>query len=256
MAFNRDGYYYDQQLKRYMLQFMAIFTGLQVQTGKWNGEDESFISVPIHYGDPDRVVAAILANNNQNTPIRLPVMSAYSKGLEIATGRMHGVGVERRNTYTPMGGLVPDDMQVIHQLSPTPYDMDVELTICTSNTDQMFQILEQILPLFDPQLNLQLSDALFDMSRLTCVTLKSGPYYENPYPSGTERRFIKAVLTFSMPVYLSMPANVKRDFVERIYIRIGAVSTGANTSEEMVADLDAQGIPYELILSEDDLPIS
>lgn len=256
MAFQRNGYYYDQQLRNHTLQFMAIFSGLQVQVGKWNGNDESLISVPVHYGDPDRVVAAILANNTQNTPVRLPAMSAYMKGLSIATDRMHGVGVERRNSHVPVGGLVPDDIQVIYQRNPVPYMMEMELSVMTSNTDQMWQILEQIMVLFDPQLTIQTTDSLFDMSRVTSVTLTGGPTYENPYPAGQEKRYVKAVLTFEMPIYLSIPADVKKNYVERILMRIGAVSNMANTSEEIIADLDGQGIPYQLVLSEADLPIT
>lgn len=256
MAFQRTGYYYDNQIRRYTLQFMSIFSGLQVQVGKWNGEDEKLISVPVHYGDPDRVVAAILAGNTQNSPIRLPAMSAYMKGMQVATDRMHGVGVERRESFVPMGGLVPDDIQVVYQRNPTPYNMEMELSVMTSNTDQMWQILEQIMVLFDPQLTIQVSDGLFDMSRLTSVTLTQGPSYENPYPSGQEKRYVKAVMTFEMPIYLSIPADVKKNYVERIFLRVGAVSNMANTSEEIISDLDAQGIPYELFLSEQDLPIS
>lgn len=256
MAIQRNGYYYDQQIRSYTLQFMAIFSGLQVQVGKWNSEEEKLISVPVRYGDPDRVVAAILSNNTQNAPIRLPVMSAYMKGLQIAPDRMHGVGVERRNSYVPTGGLLPDDIEVVYQRNPVPYVMDMELSIMTSNTDQMWQIIEQLMVLFDPQLTVQTSDSLFDMSRLTSVTLTGGPAYENPYPSGQEKRYVKAVMNFEMPIYLSVPADIKKNYVERIYMRIGAVSSGANSSDEIVSELDGQGIPYELILSDADLPIS
>ena len=227
-----------------------------MQVGKWNENDESLISVPVHYGDPDRVVAAILASNTQNSPVRLPVMSAYMKGMNIAPERMHGVGVERRNSYVPVGGLLPDDIKVVYQRNPVPYNMEMELAIMTSNTDQMWQIIEQIMVIFDPQLTIQTSDSIFDMSRLTSVELKSGPSYENPYPSGQERRYVKAVMTFEMPIYLSIPADVKKNYIERIFMRIGAVSTGASSSEEIISELDAQGIPYRLVLSEDDLPIT
>jgi hypothetical protein len=256
MAFKRDGYYYDQQITNYVLQFMAIFSGLQVQIGKWRDESEQLISVPIHYGDQDRVVASILADNTQNKPIRLPIMSAYMQGFELGRDRMHGTGIERRNTYVPVGGLIPDDLKVIHQRQPTPYDMTMELTIWVSNSDQHFQILEQIMPLFDPQLNIQTSDAVFDMARLTSVELKSGPMMDNNYPSGQDRRVIKSTMTFNVPIYISTPAEVKKDVVNRIFMRIGAVSTSANTSEEIVAELDAEGIPYRLVLSAADLPIS
>lgn len=246
MSFRSDGYYYDQQLKNYILQFMAVFSGLQVQVGKFNEKEARLISVPVHYGAQDRVVASILADNTQNKPLRLPTMSAYMRGLQIAPHRMAGTGTERRKAYVPVGGLVPDDIEVIHQRRPVPYDLEMELAIYVSNTEQHFQILEQILPFFDPQLNIQLSDAPFDWSRLTHILLTS-TNIDTPYPSGTDRRITQSTLNFTMPIFLETPADVRQDFVKKIFMRVGAVDSSAVTNFEIIADLDSQAIPYEVV---------
>lgn len=247
MSFTRDGYFYDQQLKSYILQFMAIFTGLQVQIGRWNDREERLISVPIHYGSPDRVTAAILADNTQNKPLRLPVLSAYMRNVDIDKARMVGTGTERRSAFVPMGGLVPDDIQVIHQRRPVPYSLELELGIYASNTDQQFQILEQILPLFDPQLTIQTTDSLYDWTRLTSVELQR-VNNDTAYPIGTDRRIIQSTLSFSMPIYMDIPAEVRRDFINKIFVRIAAVDTAATDSFEIIGDIDAQGIPYNLVM--------
>lgn len=268
MAIQSNAYYYDHQVRSYTLQFMAIFAGLQVQVGKLKTGntvaeaapvcedpsatvqvpevlDERLIRVPIHYGYSDRVVAAILADNVQTKPIRLPTMSAVIKGIKIATDRMHGQKAERRNAYVPVGGLIPDDIKVIHQAMPVPYDLTMELSVYASNTEQQFQILEQIFMLFDPQINIQKSDAPFDWTRLTQVTLDDIALDQN-YPIGTDRRIIQTSMTFKMPIWISAPADVRRDFVEKIFVRIGAVSNAALTNYDIIAELDAQGIDYEL----------
>lgn len=253
MAFQKNGYYYDQQIKRWTLQFMAIFQGLQVQVGKWNTESDRLIDVPIHFGSPDKVVAALIANNTQNQPLRLPVMAAQIASINIATDRMHGTGVQRRETYVPTGGLIPDDMRVIHQRMPVPYDLEMKLGICVSNTDQHLQIIEQILPLFDPQLQIQSNDSIFSMTKLTTVELTGGPVFEQNTLLTTDTRIIQSMLTFKMPIWIEIPADVRRDFIEKIYIRIGAVNTAAATNEEIVLELDQQGIPYELAQDGTDL---
>ncbi len=275
MAIPKAAFYYDKQIRSYTLQFMAIFAGLQVQVGqlKTGGtvtepdptcEDpdgttqvpeivpERLISVPIHYGHSDRIVAAILADNVQTKPIRLPVMSAVIKGIKLSQERMHGQKVERRNAYVPVGGLVPDDIQVIHQYMPVPYDLTMELAIYVSNTEQHFQILEQIFMLFDPQMTIQKSDSPFDWTRLTQVTLDDISLDQN-YPIAQDRRIIQSTLSFTMPVWISAPADVRRDFVEKIFVRIGVVSTAALTNYDIIAELDAQGIQYELWFDADDL---
>lgn len=254
MAIQQDGYFYNQQFKSYILQFMAIFTGLQVSVGKRDEQDVRLIDVPIHYGHPDRVVASVLSQNTQNMPLRLPVMSAYMRSLDMAPELYAGVGTERRKAYVPVGGLVPDDIEVIYQRKPIPYRMDVDLHIYVSNTDQHFQILEQILPLFDPMLQIQTSDSLFDWTKLTHVKLKS-IQVESNFPSSTDRRIIQSTLSFEMPVYMDVPGIVRKEFVQRIFARIGTVDTAAVTNFDIVADLDGQGIPYTEVMSGSDLTI-
>lgn len=268
-----NGYYYDHQLRNYILQFMAIFSGLQVRVGKRDTgqtvdvetcdgpvpepviEDDRLISVPIHYGHQDRVVAAILAENVQNKPLRLPTMSAYIRSLDLSRDYNPGIGTERRNSYLPTGGIIPDDIKVVRQRRAYAYEMEVELSMYASNTDQHFQLLEQILMVFDPSLQIQTSDALFDMGKLTTVTL-TGITLDTNYPIGTDRRIIQSTLTFSMVVYLQSPATVRQDFIEKIYARIGAVSNTAVTNYDIIAELDAQGIDYQLLMDIDDLTIS
>ena len=52
------GFYYDNQLKKYLLQFNAIFQDMQVSVGKNETRDERLIPVPIVVGSMDRVAAA------------------------------------------------------------------------------------------------------------------------------------------------------------------------------------------------------
>ncbi len=253
MAIRQDGFYFDGQLPRYLNQFMAIFQGLQVQIGKRSGDDEKLIPVDIHYAHCDRVVASIIADNTQNKPLRLPVMSAYMSGLTIAMQRARGVGQERRNAYVPSGGLVPDDIKIIWQRMPVPYNLTMDLNIYTSNTNQHFQILEQILPIFDPSINIQTSDSPYDWTRLTKVELKDVQLDTN-YPIGTDRRIIQSKLSFEMPIELDTPADVRRDFVEKIFLRVGAVSDTSASNYEIIAELDAQNLPYNLIATDENLP--
>lgn len=248
MGIQQNEYYYNGQVQSYILQFMAIFTGLQVKLGSNATSDERLISVPIMYGHRDRVVASIINENTQNKPLRLPTMSAYMRSVEMANSRFVGTGTERRNTYVPVGGLIPEDMSVIHQRRAYPIDLTMELSIMSSNTKQHLQILEQILPLFDPQLNIQRSDSPFDMTRLTHVEL-TGISTDSNYPIGSENRIIQSTLTFKIPAYIDTPADVRRNLVEKIFLRVGTVATNASLDDHyaVIADLDSQGIDYNKI---------
>ena len=57
---------------------------------------------------------------------------------------------------------------------------------------------------------------------------------------------IQTTLEFVVPIWISVPADVHRRFIEHIYTRVGMVSSVATTSEDIIAELDAQGFQYEL----------
>lgn len=247
-------YYYDYQLKRYLVQFMAIFAGMQVEFGATETREAALVKVPITVGNKDRVVAAIKAENTQNKPVRLPIMSVYMSNIDLAPERRKGVGQSRREVFMPTGGMFPDDFKTIRQRMPVPYNATFDLHIFTSNTEQKMQIIEQILMIFDPMVQIQTSDDVFDWTKITQVELTNIGFEEN-FPTGTDRRIIQTTLTFALPLWISVPADVRNDFIRDIFLRVGAVSTDSVTNQQMIADLDAQGVPYEEIFTLEDIDI-
>jgi hypothetical protein len=213
-------YYYNQQLKKFILGFANVFTGMQV-TGGLDGAGKLItMTVPVRYGSSDRVTAAIAAGNTQNKLHTIPMMSAYMTGLELAPDRLHGVNQVDRRTMLEQGGVFPDDIKTLRRVMAIPYNMQMELAVYASNTDQMFQILEQILILFDYDLQLQFNDAPFDWTKIAKLFLR-GMQNEENYPMGVDRRMIIWTLQFELPVWLSPPIEVRNDLIQSITVRIG-----------------------------------
>lgn len=213
-------YYYNQQLKKFIVGFANIFTGLNVHTGMDGCGEISELEVPIIYGSRDRVVTALGASNTQNKQYTLPMMACYQSGLEMDPNRMKGVNQVDRRTYLEQGNVFPTDIKAIKRVMPVPYNMQMELAIHASNTDQLYQILEQILIMFDYDLQLQFNDAPFDWSRITSLFL-TGINNEENYPAGIDRRMLIWTLTFTLPIWLSPPVEVRRDIIQAIMLRIG-----------------------------------
>jgi hypothetical protein len=249
-----DGYYYGHQLRNYLVQFMAIFANMEVEVGKLGDVDPRLIKVPIKNGSSDRVVADIKSAQTQNKPIRLPLMSANLTNVVLAPQLRKGVGQVRRKASMPTGGEFPTDIKIVRQRMPNPYVATFDLGIWASNQDQHYQIIEQILMLFDPVLHIQTSDDVHDWTRLTTAELVGINFEENP--PGADRRLIQTTLNFEVPIWISAPVEVHNKFVQDIFVRVGAVSRMANTSEDIIADLDSQGITYEHVFSLDDIDIS
>lgn len=243
-------YFYDKQLARYIVQFMAIFKGLTVHTGKTDKGIKT-IQVPVQYGSKDRVAASILNDNTQNLPLRLPNMSVYLRNIDMSPDRYKGVDSVRKINYLPRGGIFPDDIQTVKQLMPVPYLTTMDLCIYSNNQNTQFQILEQLLMLFNPMLQIQTSDAAFDWTRLTTVELKNIVFEEN-YPSGNDRRMIITTLSFEMPIYISAPTALRNEVIKEIYLRVGAVPSNESldtNSYDIIEMLNAQDIEYEHIVS-------
>lgn len=248
-------YYYDNQIRNYILQFMAIFAGFKVKIGKLEDRDPSLIPVHLTYGAKDRVVASIFADNTQNKPLRLPAMSAYMSGIDMAPDKRKGVGVQRREVYMPTGGQFPDDIKTVEQLMPVPYNALMELSIYTSNRDEHLQILEQILMFFNPILQVQKNDNTFDWTKITTVELLNVNYEEN-YPSGTDRRIIQTTCQFMVPIYVAVPAKIKNNWIADINLRVGLVSNAiSGSSGDIIAELDDLGFDYDSVFSIDDFEL-
>jgi len=217
-------YYYNKQLKKYIIGFANVFTGLQVSTGLDGTGTLTQVEVPVRYGSSDRVAAAIASGNTQNKLHTLPIMSCYMTSLELAPERMHGVNQVDKRTYLEQGGVFPTDVKAITRVMAIPYNMVMELSIYASNTDQMFQILEQILMLFDYDLQLQFNDAPFDWTKISKLIL-TGLQNEENYPSGADKRMIVWTLTFELPVWMSPPLDVRNELINNISIRIGNIDS-------------------------------
>lgn len=213
-------YFYSGQLRSYLKQFCYVFAGLRTMTGIGECNETEFISVPIVIGSKDRVVAALNAGNTLNKPPSIPMMAVHLSGLELNPSARKGVGVADKHVHLPAGGVYPDDLRIITRLMPQPYLASIDLAIYASNTEQLHQILEQILPLFDPTLTIQLSTNAFDWTKLTYVELTNIMNDEN-YPAGTDRRIINWTLSFRMPIYLSFPVDIRDEMVRTIFIQLG-----------------------------------
>jgi hypothetical protein len=100
---------------------------------------------------------------------------------------------------------------------PVPYQLGLTLDIWTSNTNQKLQLLEQILTLFNPSLEVQSTDNYIDWTSLSVVELESVQWTSRTIPMGTENPIDIATLKFTLPIWISPPAKVKKlGVVERI----------------------------------------
>jgi hypothetical protein len=246
-------FYHGEHIYNYALQFMAIFSGLQVSVGKNDYETEqSTIYVPIRYGSVDKTVEWVLSSQTTNKPLRLPMMAAKIISVELAPDLRKGMRQEMANTHLPRGGSLPDDMRVIRQKNPNPCRLTFELSVISSNTKNRFEIMEQILRLFDPDIQIFTSDDFKDHYKISKVELTS-VLMEEDYPMGTTTTAILDTYQFIVVAYIMAPVDLKESFVKSIRLRLDAISD--LPVDEAVIELNNIGNTGDVLFDVDDMDI-
>jgi hypothetical protein len=198
---------------------MRLIGGFSVKTGKDRNGVESFIQVPVRYGDINRMAAHIMKNQSENMINTVPFISCYITDMQIsAERRLNPTHVSKVQVYekkfdTVTGQYVDDEVgntYTIERYMPVPYDLVVQVDIWTSNTDQKFQIMEQMTVLFNPSINLKTNDNPFDWSNLTYAELINIVWSVRQVPVGTDDIIDVTALNFTLPILINPPAKVKR----------------------------------------------
>ena len=244
-----QSYFYDSQIRRYLIQIARMFSGFSVEFGRNEADapnsGDTLYRIPVRYGDSSRQVQTIIQQNSASNMPSTPLMTFYITGLDYDRPRMQNpVYVDnkavRQRAYdqdTETYETTQGNAFSVERYMPAPYKLSINLDIWTSNTNQKMQILEQILPLFNPSLEIQSTDNFLDWTSLSMVELVSTGWSSRSIPMGTDDPIDISTLKFTLPIWLSLPAKVKK---------LGVVET-------IIASIyDAQG-DYVNAISNNDL---
>jgi len=206
-------HFYDGQIRKYLVQVMRLLSNFSYKTG-----DGTLKQVPVIYGDLTRQVSAIIRDNSENKIPSAPRMAVYITGLELDRDRTSDSSYInkrhiRERSYNESTGEYENDQgrqYTIERLMPTPYRLTMNVDIWATNTDMKLQIMEQILMLFNPSLDIQTTDNYIDWTSLTTVMLDTVNFSSRSIPVGVDSEIDIAQLSFSTPIYISPPAKVKR----------------------------------------------
>jgi len=239
-----QSYFYDEQIRRFLLQFTRIVSNFQVVYGQDDEGNDTLIRVPVRYGDASRQAQTIIQQNSANSMPATPLMTFHITALSYDRPRMQEpyfvdkMHVRQRyyDTDTQSYETTQGNAFTIERLMPVPYRMTINLDIWTSNTSQKWQIFEQISTLFNPALEIQSTDNFIDWTSLSAIELEDVNYSSRSVPQGTENDIDIMTLRFGLPIWISPPAKVKK---------LGVI-------EKIIASVfDAQGDANDAILNND-----
>ena len=209
-------FFYDGQIRRYITQTIRVFSNFVVKYG-----DGTLVRIPVLYGDADRQAASIIRQNSENKINSTPRIAIYISELSLDrdrlsdssyVGKMHFK--ERDTQIDPVTGKETYNQTqgrnyTVERLMPTPFKLKLKVDIWAANTDQKLQILEQILVLFNPSLELQTTDNYIDWTSLTVLNLNDIKWSSRQVPIGNDSPIDIASLGLDTPIWISPPAKVK-----------------------------------------------
>jgi len=235
-------YFYDEQLKRYLLQIVRVFSHFQVR--EYSDGVAQYNRVPVQYGDSSRMVANILRNNSENVINSAPFIAVSIESLKIARGRMQDpTNVDTQqvaerawdpdtNSYSSEQG----SLYTTKRYMPIPYDLNFKVDIWTTNTDTKLQLIEQIMILFNPGIQLQSDSNPLNWVNVFEMEMTDINWSSRNIPQGVDEALDISTLSFSTGIWISPPAKVKRQtIIQRIITDLHNTSSVAdlNFSNEL-----------------------
>ena len=218
-------YFYNEILRRTVIAFGSLFNGIEIKHTDSSDNIVSVIKVPLAYGPTQKFLARLdqSADLSKKVQITLPRMSFEFTGLTYDATRK----VTTTQTFTTKDST--NGAETKKAFMPVPYNMQFELSIMSKLNDDCLQIVEQILPYFQPAytLTVDLVESINEKRDIPIVleNITMQDDYEGDF---TSRRVLVYTLRFTAKTYLFGPvSSATKDIVKKTTI---SYITGTNTS--------------------------
>jgi len=204
-------YFYNEILRKTIISFGTLFNGLTIK------QEGSTVKVPLAYGPTQKFLARLeqAPNLSQATAISLPRMSFEFTGLTYDSSR-------KVTTTQTIAVKNPDDGTDIKKVfMPVPYNMQFELAIMCKLNDDALQLVEQILPFFQPSYNLTINLVdLINEKKDVPVVLENITMQDDYEGDFTSRRVLLYTLRFTAKTYLFGPVtSASKDIIKTATVR-------------------------------------
>jgi hypothetical protein len=196
-------HFYHKQIRNTVIAFGTIFNNINIKRLDSSGNPLQNIKVPLSYSPREKFIARLeqqssLTGSDSSVAITLPRMAFEITGYNYDASRKlnknQKIGVVTTNA---------DTTKLNSQYSPVPYDISFQLSIFTSNSDDGLQIIEQILPYFQPDYTVTMIESTtMDTKRDIPFILESTEYSDSYAGSLDTSRRIEYTLSFTAKIYL------------------------------------------------------
>jgi len=234
-------YWYSGQLRNYRLQFIRAFSNFSYSVGNNADGTPQLVRVPCRYGDPTRIAATVVKGNSENKLLTTPFITCWISGLAMAPNRRQGpqvidtVQVDTRE-YDPNTGQYMNTLgnqYSIARYMPVPYELSMSVDIWSPNESVKEQLVEQIMVLYNPAIEIQTSNNPLDWTVLSWIEMQDQiTWSSRTIPIGTENPIDVLTMIFRFPIWINPPAQVnQQNLIQNI---ITSVIEGSKSNSDQV----------------------
>ena len=227
------GYFYTEILRRTIISNATLVNNVTIQ------QDNSVVKVPLAYGPTQKFLARIEQSPDLNKPtaITLPRMSFDFTGLTYDPSRK----VTTTQQFTVKD---PDDgTETKKAFMPVPYNMNFELAIMTKLNDDALQIVEQILPYFQPAYNLTVELVSTIQEKKDVPVVLENITMEDDYEGDfTKRRVLLYTLRFTKTYLFGPVSYATKDIIKKATVYFLTGTDYSNTTRALTYSVEPRAI--------------
>ena len=201
-------HFYHKKIRNTVIAFGTIFNNVNIKRLDSSGNPIQNIKVPLSYSPKEKFLARLdaqqdLTGDDSSVAITLPRMSFEVTGYSYDGGRKLNKNQKITKVTTNA-----DTTKMNSQYMPVPYNVNFSLSVYVANSDDGLQIVEQILPYFQPDYTVtMIEDRTMDTKRDIPFILNNVDYEDSYTGSLTTSRRIIYTLTFTAKIYLFGPIS-------------------------------------------------
>ena len=201
--------FYHETVRNVIVAFGTMFNNINIVRKNNSGVITQKMKVPLAYGPRQKWLTRLDADASLDSKvaITLPRLGFEIQNLSYDPGRK----LNRVQKFKKVKGATTSANKLDSQYMPVPYNLDIELYAMAKQSDDALQIVEQILPYFQPDYTLTIKD-MTDMgiTRDVPIILNSVNYEDNYRGEFGERRAIIYTLGFTTKFYLYGPVTSQK----------------------------------------------
>ena len=198
--------FYHETMRKIVVSFGTLFNNIQIVRKNSTGTIVQSMKVPLAYGPQQKFLARINADPalGAKVAVTLPRLGFEMTGITYDPTRK----LNRVQKFRKVKSSTDDSNKLDTQYMPVPYNINFTLYAMAKNSDDALQIVEQILPFFQPDYTLTINDmADMGIKRDVPIILNDVSYEDNYQGDFTERRAIIYTLAFTSKFYLYGPVT-------------------------------------------------